>query len=121
MKKIILLFSILMATTQITHAQDLLQGDPDSNVEENAQEYTKFLKDQLVLTGKQEVLVKKNLTEYYMNLEELKQHDLSNEAFNERFAILKENNINKMRNILRAPQYEKYIKLVEQQIKVKKE
>lgn len=120
MKKIIILFALLLSNTQLTFGQDLLEGDPKKSVEENAIEYTKYLKNQLVLTGKQEVLVRKNMTEYYMNLDELKSYDLTNENYNDKFATLQENNINRMRNILRQKQYDKYIKLVEEQIKMKK-
>lgn len=122
MKKILLLLTIALFSCQFSTAQSLLQGDPSKGVEENVNQYTKYLKKELALTTKQENIVESNLTQFYMNVRDITQADMNKENFNRRFAVLKENNINRMRNVLTQPQFDKYITLLEkQQEKLNKE
>lgn len=120
MKKILLLFTIALFSFQFGVAQDLLQGNPSKSAENNAKEYAQYLKQELNLSGKQEVLVSNTLKEHYMQLKTLKENHLSEENFSARYSVLKENNINRMRNILTEPQFNKYIKLTEKQLQGKK-
>ncbi|MDR6300710.1 hypothetical protein [Mesonia maritima] len=121
MKKIILLFTVTLLSFQFGAAQDLLQGNPSNTAEENAKEYTQYLKKELNLSGKQEVLVANTLKEHYMQLhtlqEQKKAKDMSNKSFSSRYEVLKENNMNRMHNILTEPQYNKYIAVTERQMK----
>ncbi|WP_162984923.1 hypothetical protein [Mesonia aquimarina] len=115
MKRILLLFTIMIFSCQFSVAQDLLQGDPKKGVEENVNRYTEYLKKELVLNTKQENIVESNLTEFYMNIRDLKQANMNKKDFNRRFVVLKENNINRMRNVLTKPQFDKYITILEKE------
>lgn len=122
MKKFILIFAAIGLSFTTMQAQGLMQGDASAKVEKKVVKQTNYLKHELALTGKQELLVRKKLEEFA-----IKRHDVLNSGapkadLTRQIKALEGSKLREMRDILTQPQYNKLLKIKEmrQQHRLKK-
>ncbi len=114
---------VISFTTSTTQAQNMLQGEPSMEIREMAHETTAMFTKELGLTGKQEILMEKELITYAMKKEVLLLSKMQEEAKAQRLLALQQAENAAMREILVKPQYERYLviqqKLLDEQLKNK--
>ncbi|WP_156798666.1 hypothetical protein [Gillisia limnaea] len=114
---------VISFTTSTTQAQNMLQGEPSMEIREMAHETTAMFTKELGLTGKQEILMEKELITYAMKKEVLLLSKMQEEAKAQRLLALQQAENAAMREILVKPQYERYLviqqKLLHEQLKNK--
>ncbi len=109
MRTLLLLFAFISLSLS-SFAQDRLQSEPIPEVEKRVEQKTQILKDELALTGKQEVLVKKKLTEFYIERNEIINSDMSLEQKRDAIKAVVKNQDKELRDIFTGAQYEAYLK-----------
>lgn len=112
---------VISFATLTGHAQNMLQGEPSMEIREMASEISAMFTKELGLTGKQEILMEKELITYAMKKEELLLSKMQEEAKAQRLIALQQEENAAMREILVKPQYERYLiiqqKLLDEQLK----
>ncbi len=106
----LLLLVAFVSLSLSSFAQDRLQSEPIPEVEKRVEQKTQILKDELALTGKQEVLVKKKLTEFYIERNEIINSDMDLDQKRNAIKAVVKNQDKELRDILTGPQYETYLK-----------
>lgn len=122
MKKLVFILFISLFSLGSIHlnAQDLTQGRPTSEVNEQVDDELKFLTQELALTGKQQKLTKLKLTEFAMKEKQLIRSNMTIDEKQKQISALNINKINEMRDILSGPQHDKYVKLIKEKRKTNK-
>ncbi|TQD40135.1 hypothetical protein [Haloflavibacter putidus] len=105
----LLLFFAFISLSLSGFTQDRLQSEPIPEVEKRVEQKTEILKEQLALTGKQEVLVKKKLTEFYIERNEIINSGMSMAKKRDAIEAVVKNQDKEIRNILTGQQYEVYL------------
>ncbi len=114
---------VISFTTSTGFAQNMLQGEPSMEIREMARETTAMWTKKIGLTGKQEILMEKELITYAIKKEELLLSKMQEEAKAVRLLALQEAENAAMREILVQAQYERYLviqqELLDEQLKNK--
>lgn len=114
MKTLLKIIFILLLLSNTATAQNWTQPNPGTELEQRAQAVTENLSEQLVLSPKQETLMKKVLIEFAMKKNRAIQSDLSKEEKDRIVLELQEKQFSDMRDVLTKPQYDKYLQLSEE-------
>lgn len=116
-KTFLLLTAISLFSTLTVVSQNMLQQDPNPALEEAAREKAEMWKDELALTSKQRDLMERKLVEFAIKKNRLLQSKMREDAKTERLKRLQVLENKDMRDILTQPQYDRYIVLLEKQIR----
>ena len=106
MKKIVLLF-VLILGTQLGYAQDPMLQNDNPKFEKEAQSLTEKYNAELSLTTKQEVLFQKKIEEFLIKAADIRATYEGKEQLDYLYS-LRTNEIAEMRDILTAPQFDRY-------------
>lgn len=112
-----LIFFILMMTTYSGFSQNILQGDVDRDLEQEAREAADHWAEELSMTAKQSALMEDKLVEYALKKNTILQSKITEEAKTRQLLLLQEAENKSMRDILTKPQYERYLFLLRQEVK----
>lgn len=112
-----MVLGFLLLTTTMTFSQTLMQKEADKELREAAVEKAGMWKDELGLTSKQTDLMQKKIVEFAIKKNRLLQSKMREEEKTKRLVRLQELENKDMRDILTKPQYDRYIMLLEKQIK----
>lgn len=115
--QIILAFSVAFLVSFAAFSQNILQEKPTRELKEVASEAAANWQKELALSNKQKDLMEKKIIEYAMKKNRLIQSKMREEAKTERLRALQREEYGAMRNILTAPQYERYLKLTQERIR----
>ncbi len=115
--QIILAFSVAFLATFMAFSQNIVQEKPSRELKEVAGEAAEKWQRELALSDKQKNLMEKRIIEFAIKKNRLIQSKMREEAKNERLRALQREEYGAMRNILTAPQYDRYIKLSQERIR----
>ena len=101
--------------TTMGSAQDFTQNDPTPQMEMTAAERVEKWDEHLSLRTKQETLMRKKFVEFSIKREKLMNEDISEEERLNRLKDLKILETREMRDILTQPQYDRYIRIMEEE------
>ena len=108
-------FLMAFFTVTESHSQNMLQGDPDPEIEQRAAETMEMWARQLGLTGEQEILMEKKIIEFEMKRQEVLNSKMNEAAKKERLIVLQEEENADMADILTQPQLDRYLVLLNEQ------
>ena len=115
-RNILIILSFLLFTSAVTYSQNMVQKDPDEELEKAAVEKAGYWKDELGLTSKQTDLMERKIVEFAIKKNRLLQSKMRQEEKTKRLIRLQELENKDMRDILTQPQYDRYIMLLKKQI-----
>ena len=110
---------ILIMSFQSGHAQNILQGDANRDLEQKAQELADRWAEELSMTAKQTALMEDKLVEYALKKNTIIQSKINEEAKTRQLLLLQEAENKAMRDILTKPQHERYLFLLRQEVEQK--
>lgn len=118
--QLIIVFTVAFLTTAVAVSQNMMQKDADKELKEAAREAVDFWENELALSPKQVDLMEKKIIEFTKKKNRLIQSKMREEAKNERLRELQQLEYRDMSDILTQPQYDRYLKISQQQIKAQK-
>ena len=115
--QILIVFAIALFTSSVAFSQSILQQSADQELEEAARERAEMWEGELSLSSKQTNLVQSKIIEFAIKKNRILQSKMREELKTERLQRLQVLENKDMRNILTQPQYDRYLFLLDQQIK----
>ncbi len=115
--QILIVFAIALFTSSVAFSQSILQQSTDQELEEAARERAEMWEGELSLSSKQTNLVQSKIIEFAIKKNRILQSKMREELKTERLQRLQVLENKDMRNILTQPQYDRYLFLLDQQIK----
>lgn len=110
--RLILTFALTVLFASMTSAQDLMQNEPDREMEIAARNEVERWEDELSLRAKQMMLLEKKFVEYALKRERVLNENIPEQEKLERLTDLKMLEMGEIRDILTKPQFERYILLL---------
>lgn len=115
--KLLLLVSLALFTSAIAFSQTPIQPEPSQELEEAAKEQVEYWENELSLTAKQSGLMEDKIIEFAFKKDKVLQSNLNDEEKAEQLVLLQELENRDMRDILTKPQFDRYIVLLQQNIR----
>ena len=108
-----LTFTLLFAS--LGSAQDIMQNEPDKEMEWAARNEVERWEDELSLRAKQMMLMEKKFVEYAIKRQRIMNENIPAEEKLERLTDLKMLEMGEIRDILTKPQFDRYILLLKKE------
>lgn len=109
--KTILTISLMMLFT-VGSAQDIMQNEPDRQLEQAAKNEVERWEEELSLRAKQMMLMEKKFVEFALKRERVMNDNIPEEQKLERLKDLKMLEMGEIRDILTKPQFDRYVLLL---------
>ena len=113
--QLILALACTVLFTSVTSAQDIMQNEPDREMELAARDEVERWEDELSLRAKQMMLMEKKFVEFALKRERVLNENIPEEEKLERLKDLKMLEMGEIRDILTKPQFERYVLLLRQE------
>lgn len=112
---LILALALTVLFGSVGNAQDIMQNDPDRQLELAARNEVERWEDELSLRAKQMLLLEKKFVEFALKREEIMNENIPQEEKLERLKNLKMLEMGEIRDILTKPQFDRYVLLLRQE------
>ena len=116
---LLFLFTIAFLTSAPGFSQSIMQGNPNREMRDAAEQKAALWQDELALTSKQTDLMERKFIEFGMKKQRLLQSKMREEEKTKRLLRLQVLENKDMRDILTQPQYDLYIRLQQKKVKSK--
>ncbi|MGB7786522.1 MAG: hypothetical protein WBL27_10510 [Salinimicrobium sp.] len=117
--RIFLLFTIAFFTSAMAFSQSIMQGNPEREIREAAEQKAAMWQDELALTSKQTDLMERKFIEFGMKKQRLLQSKMREDEKTRRLKRLQVLENKDMRDILTQPQYDRYLVTLQKKTKKK--
>lgn len=112
---LILALALTIFCGSIGNAQDIMQNEPDRQMELAAKNEVERWEDELSLRAKQMMLLEKKFVEFALKRQNIMNANISEEEQLERLKDLKMLEMEEIRDILTKPQFDRYVLLLRQE------
>lgn len=113
--RLILSLILTVFLASITSAQDIMQNEPDREMEIAARNEVERWEEELSLRAKQMMLLEKKFVEFAIKRERVMNENIPEEEKLERLTNLKMLEMGEIRDILTGPQFDRYVLLLRQE------
>ncbi|MGB7841462.1 MAG: hypothetical protein WBL21_01630 [Salinimicrobium sp.] len=116
---ILFLFTIAFFTSAMAFSQSIMQGNPEREIREAAEQKAAMWRDELALTAKQTDLMERKFIEFGMKKQRLLQSKMRENEKTKRLKRLQVLENKDMRDILTQPQHDRYMQMLRKKAKQK--